>query len=172
MRMNSNKYVALFVIILLLAIGWLLLSGADTTVPQDLMEQDDPMLLEQAGAAGGEVVTSEVMVATDSPLAPAGVYAPYSEAAVADAEEGVVVLFFKASWCSTCRALDRDITESLGEIPAGVTILTVDYDTALDLRKQYGVTIQHTLVQVDAAGTLLKKWGNSSTLEAVVAQIQ
>lgn len=100
--------------------------------------------------------------------ATAGVYREYSEGAVADAE-GRVLLFFHASWCPQCRAIEDDILTQ--GVPAGVTILHVDYDTHQDLRQRYGVTLQTTFVEVDAAGEPLQTHVayDEPTLDAVVA---
>jgi thiol-disulfide isomerase/thioredoxin len=66
-----------------------------------------------------------------------------------------VVLFFHASWCPKCR--DTEASAKAG-MPAGLTLVKVDYDAANDLRKKYGVTLQHTFVQIDEGGNALKKW--------------
>ncbi|MGB7981485.1 MAG: thioredoxin family protein [Candidatus Nanopelagicales bacterium] len=63
---------------------------------------------------------------------------------------GDVVLFFNASWCPTCQATVQSLDAE--GVPAGLTVVSVDYDNSNDLRKQYGVTVQHTFVQVDEAG--------------------
>ena len=99
-------------------------------------------------------------------------YQVYDESKVALAEEGKVVLFFKASWCSTCRALEKDIKNNAADIPEDVTILTLDYDTETELKQQYGVTVQHTLVQVDADGELIQKWTGGNQLSTLLAQVQ
>ncbi len=102
-----------------------------------------------------------------------GSYEAYSpEKVAAKAEQGNVILFFRASWCPTCRTLDKDIKANLGNIPSGVTILDVDYDNSEELQDKYGVTYQHTLVQVDKDGNLIKKWSGSPTLLSLVAQIK
>lgn len=76
------------------------------------------------------------------------------------AREGTkVVYFFHASWCPTCRATEQAIARD--GIPAGLTVVKVDYDSETDLRKEYGVTTQHTFVQVDPAGAELAKWTGS-----------
>lgn len=111
-----------------------------------------------------------------SPPAPAataqpGEYSGYDAYKLARANGGKVVIFFAATWCETCQALDKDIRANLGSIPANVTILNANYDTQNKLEQRYGVTFQHTLVQVDASGNLLKKWDHSPTLSAVVGQI-
>ena len=95
------------------------------------------------------------------------------EAALAAAEEGDAVLFFHAPWCPTCRALEADINDHLADIPEDVTILKTDYDTyrAMDLGKKFGITIQHTLVQVDTEGNQIKKWSGSPTLSSLLGEI-
>jgi thiol-disulfide isomerase/thioredoxin len=105
-------------------------------------------------------------------MAKAGTYEAYSPEKLALAEKGKVVLFFRASWCPTCRSLDADIKAHLSAIPEGVTILDVDYDNSTALKQKYGVTMQHTLVQVDAKGTLIAKWTGSPTLAGIVSNIK
>lgn len=83
-----------------------------------------------------------------------GAYVEYSDDAIAQAE-GRVLLFFHAPWCPQCRSVESDI---LAEgVPAGVTIVKVDYDSRQDLRQRYGVTLQTTFVEVDAGGAELQK---------------
>jgi thiol-disulfide isomerase/thioredoxin len=100
-----------------------------------------------------------------------GAYLPYSEQTLAATSGGKAVIFFAATWCPTCKALNADITANLPGIPAGVTILKADYDTSVALKQKYGVTMQHTLVQVDPSGNQLKKWTGSPTLAALAAQV-
>jgi len=102
----------------------------------------------------------------------AGSYVGYAAEKIALAATGKVVLFFHAPWCPSCRALNGDIEKNVSTIPAGVTILKTDYDKETDLKKKYGVTSQHTLVQVDKDGNLIKKWSGGSKLENLLSQIQ
>jgi hypothetical protein len=53
-----------------------------------------------------------------------------------------------------------------------VTILKTDYDKETELKKKYGVTYQHTLVQVDKSGNMIKKWSGGGTLDNLLSQIQ
>ena len=78
-----------------------------------------------------------------------------------------VVLFFNANWCSTCKIARDNIESSLDSIPSNLVIVVVDFDSEIDLRKEHGVTIQHTFVQIDQNGNQLAKWAGSVT----VAQI-
>ncbi len=101
-----------------------------------------------------------------------GSYEAYSSEKLARAETGDVVLFFHASWCPSCRGLNSDIEANESSIPEGVSILKVDYDKETELKKKYGVTYQHTLVQVDKDGNLIKKWSGSPKLASVVSEIE
>lgn len=99
----------------------------------------------------------------------AGTYVAYADANISELE-GDIILDFYAAWCPSCRTLEGDIKENLGNIPVNMTIVKVDYDTEDDLKKKYGVTSQHTLVQVDKDGNLIKKWQGGNTLNSIVAK--
>ncbi|TSD06319.1 MAG: hypothetical protein Greene07147_178 [Parcubacteria group bacterium Greene0714_7] len=103
----------------------------------------------------------------------AGSYETYApeKIALASATHDVV-LFFRASWCPTCRAVDTDIKANLNNIPPSLAILDVNYDDSTALKQKYGVTYQHTFVQVDKNGNLIKKWSGSPTLIALVAEVK
>lgn len=95
-----------------------------------------------------------------------GAYIEYKDGSIENTA-GTKLLFFHASWCPQCRALESDIEEK--GVPSGVSILKVDYDTNQDLRQKYGITIQATVVKVDDNGNLLKKYVayDSPTIDAV-----
>jgi thiol-disulfide isomerase/thioredoxin len=85
-------------------------------------------------------------------------------------ENSEVILFFNASWCSTCKVARDNFEASLDQIPADLAIVVVDFDNSDDLRKRYGVTLQHTFVQIDSNGDALKKWSGSTTISELVKQ--
>lgn len=87
-------------------------------------------------------------------LAP-GQYIDY-RAGVIEATQGTKILFFHAPWCPQCRKLEQSI--KAGVIPDGVAIIKVDYDSNQALRQKYGVTIQTSLVRVNNAGDLVKRY--------------
>ena len=74
-----------------------------------------------------------------------------------------VVLFFNAMWCPDCRAINEALTSDPGKIPAGTTVVSVDYDQHADLRQRYGVTMQHTFVQINSSGDKVRQWASTST---------
>ncbi len=109
----------------------------------------------------------------DSVMIKAGSYEAYSSEKIAMAKpDHDVVLFFRAGWCPTCRAVDADIKANLEKIPSNLTILDVNYDDSTALKKKYGVTYQHTFVQVDKDGNLIKKWSGSPTLASLVTEVK
>ncbi len=82
-----------------------------------------------------------------------------------------VVYFFHATWCPDCKAADAELTSMPGQIPAGVTIVKVDYDSNVALRQKYGVTMQHTYVLLDSTGGAVKKW-TSPQVGTVLADLK
>lgn len=98
-------------------------------------------------------------------------YITYTSDSLSKAKDGKLVLFFKASWCHTCQAADKDITANLTKIPDNLTIAKVDYDSSGDLKQKYGVVHQHTFVQVDENGNQIKQW-NGGMLADILKQVQ
>ena len=110
---------------------------------ETMMEDDDKMIKAEAGM-----------------MAKSGTYKDYSAATV-EAEQKAgnkVVLFFHAPWCPFCKTADGEFQSRTSEIPAGVAVLKTDYDSNTSLKQKYGVTYQHTFVQVDDDENLVSKW--------------
>jgi thiol-disulfide isomerase/thioredoxin len=121
----------------------------------------------------GGVTKTDSMMKKEETMMKAGSYEAYaSEKVILASATHDVVLFFRASWCSICRAVDADIKANLSKIPSSLSILDVNYDNSTALKKKYGVTYQHTFVQVDKDGNLIKKWSGSPTLSALVAEVK
>lgn len=151
-----------------LAAASLLLAGAgcastapNSTTPQGAVKE--PVM---------EVKMAEEKKMGETMAKPAGQYVTYESSKLAMAANGPVVLFFHAPWCPSCKTTDADIVANIQNIPAGTTILKVDYDSNPELKKKYGVTYQHTFVQVDAQGTMLTKWSGSNTLASLLGNIK
>lgn len=64
-------------------------------------------------------------------------------------------LFFHANWCPTCRALEKNLKENLNKLNSR-TVLEVDYDTEVELKKQYGITVQSMVVFVNTDGSVFQ----------------
>lgn len=134
---------------------------------KSMMKGDEAMMADKAMMSGDKMADKSMMSANVT-----SGYLPYSPEKLAYAEKGNVVLFFRAGWCPTCRTVDADIRANLGKVPSNLVILDVNYDASADLKKKYGVTVQHTFVQVDSNGNLIKKWIGGANLASVVAQVQ
>lgn len=85
-----------------------------------------------------------------------GQYESYKLEKLTFAREGRVVLFFNASWCETCSGFEDELKQFA--LPENVLLLSVDFDQNQDLRKKYGVALQHTFIEVDGEGNVLKRW--------------
>ncbi|MGL5828035.1 MAG: thioredoxin family protein, partial [Angustibacter sp.] len=81
-----------------------------------------------------------------------------------------VVYFFHAPWCPTCKATEEDAQAKKANLPAGLTLVKVDYDSATDLKRKYGITAQHTFVKVDKTGGELKKWAGTISVADIAAK--
>ena len=138
----------------------------DTTMEKDTMKKDDSKM------------ENDTMLKDETEKSQIGIFERYDSSKLVNANTGNVVLFFAADWCPTCKILKQDINSKSQNIPSELTILEVKYDNAsnatqeeIDLQQKYGVTYQHTLVQVDADGNLIKKWNNSYSLEELLAEL-
>ena len=139
----------------------------EKTMMEEKAMMEKKAMEEKAAMEGGAMMKKD-----GETMMSKGSYELYDASKLAMAETGKVVLFFKASWCPTCKAVDSDIKANLGSIPKGVTILEVDYDKSVELKQKYGVTTQHTFVQVDAKGNLITKWSSGNTLGSIVEKIK
>lgn len=136
-----NKTVISVVIAIVLIVGsalaYVFFSSADE--PQS---SESPVASPQASATPAPEQSGAVSTQP-------GEYVAYSEDKI-KATEGTKLLFFHAPWCPQCREIEKSIND--GGVPAGVTVLKVDYDSNQALRQKYGVTLQTTFVKIDDAG--------------------
>lgn len=81
-------------------------------------------------------------------LAQALTIAPYSAAALEAAQkaDAPVALHFHAPWCPTCKAQSKTLNDLKSDAALDITVLTVDYDREVELRKQLKVRSQSTLI--------------------------
>lgn len=183
--MNKNFLIGIAIIAfgILAVLGYLSRMGNSSekmgaSVEKAMMsdEKASPEAMAGKGSAESDGVMMEkdvdAAMDADGMRTAGGQYVPYEESKLAFAKEGKVVLFFNASWCPQCRAIDRDIKASLADIPKNLLILSVDYDSMTELKKRYTVLTQHTFVQIDANGTELGKWVGGETLEEVVKNVK
>lgn len=100
-------------------------------------------------------------------------YVPYSKAAYDTAVGKRRVLYFYATWCPSCKQANEDFTVNPNKIPKDVIVIRTNYNDPdadqeeKDLAKKYGITYQHTFVQVDVQGKELTKWNGGQTDELI-----
>lgn len=147
-----NKRVLAVVLTLIVVI-------AGAVVAYTITRPAEPSALEEAPMSPPAASSTPLVeTSTGSPTSPpqtAGSYVDYDQSAIANAQ-GRVLLFFHAPWCPQCRSIESDIVAE--GVPAGVTIVKVDYDSNQALRQQYGVTLQTTFVEVNNSGSELQKY--------------
>lgn len=98
-------------------------------------------------------------------------YVDYSAEAFSNASGKKRVLFFHASWCPTCKVAHAEFERNPAGISPGVIVFKTDYDANADLKKKYGITYQHTFVQVDDQGNEVAKW-NGGGIKELVANVK
>jgi len=106
-----------------------------------------------------------------------GRYVEYSKVTLNSVAKDRRVLFFYASWCPTCKPTDTSLKANLDKIPEDLTVIRVNYndpdtdEEEKDLAKKYGITYQHTFVQIDSAGGEVAKW-NGGKIDELLANIK
>lgn len=113
------------------------------------------------------------LIETSSPVAVPGLsrYLPYTNEVLASSSLSRRVLFFYASWCSTCRPADANFTTNQSRIPEDVILIRVNYnddntsDDERELGSKYNITYQHTFVQIDSEGNVVTQWNGGKTDE-------
>lgn len=87
------------------------------------------------------------------------------------------VLFFYANWCPICQPANKSFTENQVQIPEDVTVIRVNYDdnetesAEKELAQKYGVTYQHTFVQIDEEGKVVTTW-NGGAIDELLNNIK
>lgn len=123
-----------------------------------MMDSEDKM--QGDSMPTGDSMKDDKMGGSDAMMVNPGTYKDYSVSTV-EAEQKAgnkVVLFFHAPWCPFCKAANEAFISRAGEIPSGVVVLKTDYDSNTELKQKYGVTYQHTFVQIDNDENQVSKW--------------
>lgn len=157
-----NKYASLFAVVAAIAIlggGFYLVSNnsfnpsiVSTTKERQISTDSNSIL-----AADGEESDS--------------FYGEYENGVLETTSGKKQILFFYANWCPTCRPVDAEFKARRESIPSGLAIIRVNYndpDTDSEEKKlaeKYGITYQHTFVQINANGDEVAKWNGGGLTE-------
>lgn len=97
-------------------------------------------------------------------------FQPYSVEALAEVRgTQPVALFFHAEWCSTCIKLQKKILAT--EFPEGALLLIVNFDEETELKKEFGIRKQTSIVLLDADGETFEVVTNPP-VETIVSHFQ
>ncbi len=184
--MNKNIFFIILVVLVIAAGVYMSNNNSDTpgsdqdekitrVIPLD--KKGEVAGMQEESHDGDDVIAEEDGFGGDikgegNTIKAVGEYVDYDSKLLDRADDGDVVLFFKASWCPSCITLNKALEKSLEEFPEDLTILKVDYDNSKDLKKKYAVTYQHTLVQVDAQGNQITKWNGGDNLNDVLNELK
>lgn len=149
--MNKVVYplIGLLIIGGIIAVVFSQRSSSSQTMEKDTMMKENSMTPK-------DTMKEDSMM--DSSMEKPGSYVPYTPQSYADAAGEKRVLFFHAPWCPTCKVANEQFSAKPDQIPAGVVLLKTDYDKETELKKKYGITYQHTFVQIDDQGNEITKW--------------
>ena len=180
MKNTSMVLIGVFVLVIGGFVAYNLMSKDVAMTDTNSVEQTEVMMPEET-----EVMVqdeAEVMMKDEAEVmmvdeVKSGTYAPFTPELLVDSANSRRVLFFYANWCPTCQPADASFTQDTSQIPADVTLIRVNYnDTETDqeekdLAKKYGVTYQHTFVQIDAQDNEITKW-NGGMIEELLLNVK
>lgn len=141
-------------------------------------DMDDPKIMEKDEMTSDdkvEMMNKEVMMDDKKDMTEEvimkkeGKFVAYSAEEVAETS-GNKVLFFHASWCPSCTGAAKNLSAETA--PEGLNVFKVDYDSSTDLKTKYGVVSQHTFVEIDDNGTMVKRWFGSRNYTDILAELQ
>jgi thiol-disulfide isomerase/thioredoxin len=132
---------------------------------EDEAKEEDSMMQED------EMMEEDSVPGDDAMMDNKGSYVPFTPEVLASAASRRRVLYFYANWCPTCIPADANFKANTSKIPEDVTLIRVNYndtdtdDTERALAVKYGITYQHTFVQIDGSGNEVSKWNGGQIKE-------
>jgi thiol-disulfide isomerase/thioredoxin len=168
-QMNIHSLQQIGIVLFVLAVGVVLYAVAGRESVSEPMAETEVLM-------GGN---DSGVIAADGATAPVtnDRYQVFSPGVLEKTAQTRRVLFFYANWCPTCRPVDKNLTDQMAQLPEDVTVIRVNYnDTQTDqaekdLAKKYGITYQHTFVQIDEQGSEVAKW-NGGQLEELLEKLK
>lgn len=170
--LNKEKGFVNILVIILVVLGivfWVVSSGGDDTTIEDVgivemndeKEKDVDMDMEEE---------MDYMPNSEEIEMSAGFFKDYESMEMLASGPENQVLFFHATWCPSCRALENNLSNN--DIPSDLGIYKLDYDSSTELKKKYAVNNQHTLVQVDSEGNMINKWLGGNDIDSIVRNLK
>ena len=161
--MNNSKNALLMIIIIsVLGLGAYSLFQKSPTPPDSMMKKDSAPTVAQK------------MMEKNSKNSR---YISYTKAEYDTSADKRRVLYFYATWCPSCKIANEDFTANPNKIPEDAVVLRVNYNDPdtdqeeKELAQKYGITYQHTFVQIDAEGKEITKW-NGGKIDELLTNIK
>ncbi len=170
---NKNIMWIIIVVVVVIGGGWYIANQQSQKAEQAKMEQEKAAMMQKEDTAMKQKQEKEAMMKKDS----ASRYLVYSKPTLDQAADKRRVLYFYASWCPICRPANADFEKNAGKFPKDLVVIRVNYNDPdtdqeeKDLAKKYGITYQHTFVQVDSTGKEITRWSGGQT-EELLANIK
>lgn len=171
---NSSMIIVILLVLVFGVVGiYAVMNKATSDLNIEMVIQDDKA---EVSKADDDTMQKDELIEADSEekmMQKEGAYMPFSPEVLANSVDSKRVLFFYANWCPTCKPADASFTKNLAQIPDDITVIRVNYnDTQTDqiekdLAKKYGITYQHTFVQIDANGNEVTKWNGGGIDELI-----
>jgi len=155
---SMSKNILLVILVLALGLGGIYLYGSNNATVMDPSPTPNTMVKTETTPSSKQ-------------------YLPYTKEVLESAGSTRRVLFFYASWCPTCIPANADFEKNSSMLPSDVTVIRVNYsdpDTDTEekaLATKYGITYQHTYVQIDSEGNEVTKW-NGGSVKELLAKIK
>lgn len=168
--MSKNLMIGVLVIVAL--VGGVYLYQTNNAKMMDskkAMEEKETSMVNEDIKPSDIMMTKDDLKPIDAMMIKSKRYVPYSKEALDSAESTRRILFFYANWCPTCIPTNADFEKNVAMIPKDVTVIRVNYndpDTDAEekaLATKYGITYQHTFVQIDKDGKVVTKWNGGMT---------
>lgn len=168
---------AIVVLVGIVVIGggwWLVRSSSQEALPSEqdsisMEKKEDKTMMENNTSTSEDAAMKKKD--DESMMQSSGRYVEYAGSVLDESKKTRRVLFFYANWCPTCRPADVEFRSRASELPNDVTVIRVNYnDPQTDaeekaLASKYGVTYQHTYVQIDESGNVVARWNGGGLVE-------
>jgi thiol-disulfide isomerase/thioredoxin len=169
---NPMAIVAVIAVIAVLGIGVYTLMKKDVvTMPKEgiSLEPTNAMVKKSDNSVNGKKKMDDTVAGSR--------YVQYSREEAETAAGVRRVLYFYASWCPTCKYADISFTQNVSKVPGDVILIRINYNDPetdqeeKDLAKKYGITYQHTFVQIDDTGKEVTRW-NGGQIDELLSNIK
>lgn len=170
---KGNTILIVIVVIAILAFTGFYLYQNNTTGPLNTTEEGKMMADDKMQNSADEAMSDggENAMTGDK-------YVEFTPENYSEYKDKKRILFFYANWCPTCIPANANFQKNADDLPNDVVMIRVNYDDSqtddneVALAQQYGVTYQHTFVQIDENGNEVTKWNGSVRMSSVLKNIR